>query len=91
VLLFLTAAFGVMTWRRTLARRSFILGLFALVALITAFAGNHILGLGLAAGILILGIGCVALAQLRGTRRLRVPQGERSSKVMVDHLEVGPT
>jgi len=65
VLLFLAAAFGVITWRRTFARRSFMLGLLALVALLTDFVGNQILSLFLAAGVLILGFGCVAVTQLK--------------------------
>src|SRR5262249_60945441 len=65
VLLFLAAVFGVMTWRRTFARRSFMLSLLALVALLTALVGNPILSLLLAAGVLILGFGCVAVTQLK--------------------------
>jgi hypothetical protein len=64
VLLFLAAGLGVMTWRRTFARRAFMLSLLALVALLTTLAGNQILGLTLAAGVLILGFGCVAVALL---------------------------
>src|SRR5215831_6601140 len=63
VLLFIAAVFGVMTWRRTFARRSFMLGLLALVVL-TAYVENQILSLFLA-GVLILGIGCVAVTQLK--------------------------
>ena len=65
VLLFLAAVFGVMTWRRTFARRSFMLSLLGLVALLADFVGNQILSLSLAAGVLILGFGCVVTQLLR--------------------------
>ena len=71
VLLFLAAVFGVMTWRRAFARRSFMLSLLALVALLSDFVGNQILSLSLAAGVLILGFGCIAVTQLKIKQQLR--------------------